>query len=107
ERRVALLAREPLLLRRGDDRAVSEQAGGAVVVKRRDAQDVLGGHQSDHTSGKPRATIASSGGALYVIVGMTLEWRSCAPRVARCCECATAAVGRRPRRTSRAGGHVR
>ena len=39
EARVALLAREALLLRRGDDLAVAQQARGAVVVERRDAED--------------------------------------------------------------------
>ena len=34
-----LLAREPLLLRGGDDLAVANQGGGAVVVEGRDAED--------------------------------------------------------------------
>ena len=37
ERRIALFAREPLLLRRGDDLAVTQQASGAVVVECRNA----------------------------------------------------------------------
>jgi hypothetical protein len=37
ERRVALLAGEPLLLRRGEDLPVAEQAGGAVVIEGGDA----------------------------------------------------------------------
>ena len=41
EARVALLAREALLLRGGDDVAVAKQAGGAVVIERGDSEDVL------------------------------------------------------------------
>src|SRR5690606_39397959 len=40
EVRVVLLAREALLLRRGDDLAVPQEAGGGVVVVRRDAENV-------------------------------------------------------------------
>ena len=40
ERRVALHAREPLLLGSGDDGAVLEQAGGAVVIESGDPEDV-------------------------------------------------------------------
>ena len=44
--RVMLLAREPLLLGRGDNVAVHDQRRGAVVVESRDAQNGC------HTSGK-------------------------------------------------------
>ena len=44
ERGVVLLAREALFLRGGDDLAVAEQAGGAVVIEGRDAEDVLVRH---------------------------------------------------------------
>src|SRR2546426_607580 len=47
KRRVALLAREALFLRRGDDLAVSEQAGGAVVIERREAKNVAVCHVSE------------------------------------------------------------
>ena len=39
---VPLLASEPLLLRRGDDLAVSQEAARAVVVERRYTEDVRG-----------------------------------------------------------------
>ncbi len=41
---IALLAREALFLRRRHDLAVREQACGAVVIKGRNAEDVLGCH---------------------------------------------------------------
>src|SRR3989449_8712332 len=47
KRRVALLAREALFLRRGDDLAVSEQTGGAVVIERREAKNVAVCHVSE------------------------------------------------------------
>src|SRR2546422_1263146 len=52
KRRVALLAREALFLRRGDDLAVSEQTGGAVVIERREAKNVAVCHvrSEEHTS---------------------------------------------------------
>ena len=39
---VVLVAREPLLLRRGDDLPVLDQAGGAVVIERGEAEEVHG-----------------------------------------------------------------
>src|SRR5581483_211384 len=42
ESRVVLPAREALLLRGGNDSAVLDKAGGAVVIVRRDAKDVRG-----------------------------------------------------------------
>ena len=36
---VVLLAREALFLRGGDDLAVRDERGGAVVIERRDAED--------------------------------------------------------------------
>src|SRR3989442_11355983 len=44
ERRVPLPAGEPLLLRGGNDIAVSKETGGAVVVEGRYTQDVRDGH---------------------------------------------------------------
>src|SRR3989442_3180890 len=44
ERRFLLLAGEPLLLRGGNDLAVSQETGGAVVVEGRYTQDVRDGH---------------------------------------------------------------
>ena len=41
---VALLPREPLFLRRGDDLAVAQQARGAVVIEGGDAEDVGWAH---------------------------------------------------------------
>ncbi len=55
---IALLAGEALLGRGGDDLAVAEQAGGAVVVEGRDAEDVhrLGGRGGAHERTPHQAT---------------------------------------------------
>ena len=44
ERRVPLLARETLLLSRGDDLAILQQAGGAVMIEGRETEDVAWRH---------------------------------------------------------------
>ena len=60
ERRVPLPAGEPLLLRGGDDLAVSQDTGGTVVVEGRYTQDVRDGHALESQDAGPFVQEAGS-----------------------------------------------
>src|SRR5690606_38221299 len=72
EARVVLAPREALFLRGGDDAAVLDQRGGAVVVVGRDAEDA--GHRRRSRGDAPGRALPATGGPAQAPAATARSW---------------------------------